>query len=334
MSKPSISIIVPIYNASNFVGEAINSVLHQSFSNYELILVDDGSTDNSLQICYEYCNKDDRILVLHKENGGQLSARMYGLSHASGEYCVFLDADDELEKKALEIIEKSFQYYQSDCLIYGYKRVSTNNQLIREVKESQVVVLTDKKDIYLKCLTSGMYNELCRKAIRREVIPMIDYSEYFHLRRFEDLLQTIDIVKSCKSIVFLTESFYIYRFNENSVTNASNHYDAYKIDFSVYERLNEFLLRENIYSNYDWKKQISSNISHFLGVIKTISLMQIYYKDQRALLAELHNGKFYRECLSGDYLLKAVGKKNIVFILYKLKLYWLSCFLSKKIGGK
>ena len=89
-----ISIIVPVYNVEPFISECINSILIQSYKNFELILVNDGSTDNSPTICEQYASKDKRIKVIHKANGGLSDARNWGLKFSSGEYVVFLDSDD------------------------------------------------------------------------------------------------------------------------------------------------------------------------------------------------------------------------------------------------
>lgn len=92
--KPWLSVIVPIYNAERFLPQCIESILNQSFTNYELLLVDDGSTDSSSQICTQYAIKDNRIRYLKKENGGSYQSRIYGAAHALGTYITFCDADD------------------------------------------------------------------------------------------------------------------------------------------------------------------------------------------------------------------------------------------------
>lgn len=99
-----ISIVVPIYNASGLVARCIDSVLAQTFTDWELVIVDDGSTDDSLQVCTAYAEKDNRISVYHKENGGQTSARRFGFEHSQGDYIYFVDADDFLPNEALKLL--------------------------------------------------------------------------------------------------------------------------------------------------------------------------------------------------------------------------------------
>lgn len=116
--KSLVSIIVPAYNAEKFIDKCIRSVLNQSYPNLELILVDDGSTDETGKICEEYASKDTRVRVIHKKNSGVSAARNMGLSSAIGEYVVFLDSDDWLDE---DIVELALKKYQKNCInIWGF----------------------------------------------------------------------------------------------------------------------------------------------------------------------------------------------------------------------
>ena len=111
MAKPNISIIVPVYNIEEYLPRCIESILNQTYNNLELILVDDGSKDKSGEICDAYAKKDNRVVVLHKENGGSSSARNAGIAIAKGEYLGFVDSDDYIEpdmyEKMVAVIEKT-----------------------------------------------------------------------------------------------------------------------------------------------------------------------------------------------------------------------------------
>ena len=130
MESIKFSVIVPVYKVEPYIRECIESVLHQTYQNYELILVDDGSPDNSGLICDEYKEKSDQIVVYHKPNAGSLHTRIYGIAHATGDYYVFLDSDDSLKENALQVIYQAITKYSCDCVIYEMDRLYNGNYII------------------------------------------------------------------------------------------------------------------------------------------------------------------------------------------------------------
>lgn len=122
MNSVKISVVIPVYNVEKYIKKAIESVINQTYKNLEIILVDDGSTDNSGLICDEYANIDERITVIHKENGGIVSARKTGINHANGDYAVNLDPDDWIEATAYEQVVKIIEERHPDIVAYGMKK--------------------------------------------------------------------------------------------------------------------------------------------------------------------------------------------------------------------
>lgn len=159
------SILVPVYNAEAFLAECIESALNQTYINFEVILVDDGSKDASGAICDRYAAQHDNIRVHHTENGGQVRARELAMQNAKGDFYIFLDADDKLRSNALETIAAAIDQYQCDCVIYGFVKMM-DGQTLFAIEEESEVVLTDKREIYLKCLNDVAYNAVWRKAAK------------------------------------------------------------------------------------------------------------------------------------------------------------------------
>lgn len=122
------SLIVPVYNVSKYLHQCLDSIINQTYSNIEIILVNDGSSDYSGRICDEYANKDKRIKTIHTENKGVSSARNLGLSIAKGNYIAFIDSDDWIEKDAIEKIEKQIKTYSYDLILYGVSRDTLHGQ--------------------------------------------------------------------------------------------------------------------------------------------------------------------------------------------------------------
>ena len=127
---PKISVIVPIYNAEKYLDKCISSLIHQTYSNLQILLINDGSTDSSLDIAQRYAQADSRIVILSQSNLGQAVARNLGLQHATGEYISFIDADDYIDADFYEFMLKHIGNY--DCLQIGYKRVALDGSVLLE----------------------------------------------------------------------------------------------------------------------------------------------------------------------------------------------------------
>src|SRR5690606_27364966 len=129
---PKVSVIIPVYNAEKYLRECLDSVLAQTFTDFEVLLINDGSTDASGKICDEYAEKDSRIKVFHKENGGVSSARNLGLDNAKGEWISFVDSDDTIEQETLATLANEVKDLDIDGVIFGYKKLINNKVSVYE----------------------------------------------------------------------------------------------------------------------------------------------------------------------------------------------------------
>lgn len=213
-----ISLILPVYNGEKFLRRAVESVLNQSYINFELILVNDGSTDATLSICQKFEQADSRIKVIDKANGGVSSARNVGISHASGMFSIHLDADDWIDSNMLEtMIEKIgdndvliTDFYYEDS--YGKSRHSV--QRPSSLQTSGLI-----KDIMLRKLHGSMCNKLIRHSIYNTY--KIRFPE--QLGYCEDQITIIRILNSTNKIVYHNEAFYHYYVNSESATGTLNY---------------------------------------------------------------------------------------------------------------
>lgn len=127
-----VSVIIPVYNAENYIASCIRNLLQQTYNNIEIILIDDGSTDNSLSICKKFSRDNRNIRVLHTENRGSGPARNYGIDIATGEYAYFMDADDSLDQNAISILVSNMSNKDVDLIVFGFREVNKNGKVIRE----------------------------------------------------------------------------------------------------------------------------------------------------------------------------------------------------------
>ena len=222
--NPLFSIIVPVYNVQSFLKICIDSILKQSCSDFELILIDDGSSDNSGNICDEYAKKDSRIKVVHKENGGSSSARNRGLSIAKGQWIVFIDSDDWVDDSLLQ----SYIPY-----IYDYDIIFQGMIVERsDFKDSSYQILEDHKFIGEQVSEGILYLErknmigwMCNKAFKRELIEnnRIRFQEDISIQ--EDHIFTLEYCMSISSLLCLSTAYYHYRILDNSLIRRYKPYD-------------------------------------------------------------------------------------------------------------
>lgn len=211
-----ISIIVPIYNIENKIKKCIDSILNQTYKNFELILVNDGSTDSSLEICNNYKRKDTRIKIINKKNQGVILARKSGLDVATGKYIIFIDGDDWVDKDLLKILYNEAEKQDCDIvacnpyLVYG-------NGLIKKIRQDFDEDITYEKEEIKKYVLSkfvgdtGFPVSVWAKIYKRNLFN--DYGEYFLKVKFfgEDLALNMEILPKCKKVRVINKALYYYR---------------------------------------------------------------------------------------------------------------------------
>lgn len=199
-----ISVIVPVYNAANYIAKCIQSVQNQTFSSWELILIDDGSQDNSLDIIRRFAIEDDRIKVIHQENSGAGMARNNGIENARGDYIVFLDSDDYISEKYLSLLSS----HNEDVVFIDVEAVDEGGNVVRREYLSQYKNMD--KDDFLRAQMTGKINwGGVRKVVKRKIIDAnnIRYSDH---KVGEEALFTYSSVFNSKTIGFIEKPVYFY----------------------------------------------------------------------------------------------------------------------------
>ena len=204
-----ISIIVPVYNIENYIGECVNSIIEQDYTNYELLLIDDGSKDSSGKICDELSNNNENIVVVHKKNGGLSDARNAGIERANGEYIMFVDGDDFLyDNKCLSKIAKCIDETSADVI--QYKMVYYYESKNKYVFNNDLIILNKGDDNYLKKLNeNGQISvSACDKIVRSSLLK--DNGILFEKDLLsEDVKWSYHLYLVTKSIQTLNEIMYI-----------------------------------------------------------------------------------------------------------------------------
>lgn len=304
------SVIIPVYNAERYLKECINSIIIQTYKNFELILVNDGSTDNSEEICQNYIKNDKRIKLINQKNSGVSSARNVGIKESTGALILFVDSDDSLEKDAIQTIVNNFD--NNDLLCYGYKEVYrdyyndvfSNNNL-------------NSKDLFLKSvyLTKEVGGYLWNKCFKADIIKKNKILFDTTLHYCEDLVFVTEYLKFCNKIHYLNKTLYMYRMRKSSVSY-------------------NFFCKKNITLLNSYKKLIDDNNDVEISNKLKYNYLISYYK-----LKKLIPKNFYinNDIIKNEKNILKNEKLNLneLFVFYLIKYFnWLYRFLRNKKNKK
>ncbi len=217
-----ISVIVPVYNGGRYLRNCIESILQQTHPHIQHILVDDGSTDGSGEICDELARRDSRITVIHQPNGGVSAARNAGLTRSTGDYLTFVDADDALVPHALETALNNLQSNNADMVTYGWKKIDAGKNRTDDVREEEAVledipsVIRDILGHYSAWGGGYPWNKLWRRDVFDGAVPKFDPALYY----FEDLEWVIRMLLRIRRVAVCPACLYHYYIRETSTTHA------------------------------------------------------------------------------------------------------------------
>lgn len=328
MNKPYFSVIVPVYNVRNYIDKCIDSILEQTYSNFELILVDDGSTDGSSEICDKRAIDDKRIIVIHKPNGGPTSARKAGAKTARGDHIVCVDGDDWAGKDFLKEANAIIAQYDPDCVQFGY---------YEERKGYYEPVIFGKSRCYNKeRITREIYPCLVYPNKGKRIPPTIFAKVYKKEMYLEHQLSVDDAVSmgedgaftalytaSCNSLYVSDKCVYYYRYNPNSLTKLKR-----PLSWENSKLIDELLRRKLAKFNYDFKPQISARLLHAVFVAGATQFYRAepFLKIRREI-KEKFSEPYIRKAL--DETLLSDKQSRLCYFVVKHKLILLLSLYSK-----
>ena len=315
-----ISVIVPVYNVEQYVGECIESILNQSFYDIELILINDGSKDNSGFICDEYAKKDNRIKVIHKKNEGVSIARNIGIKNASGKYIAFVDSDDLVDKEIYTTMLQAIEESGSDLVMCRYEKVysNRNNELaIEPLREG----LYDKEQIFNNLILDMIGNDTCRCLYKKDIIDKYKI-EFPVIKIAEDMLFHLYYLMSCKKVYVVNKALYYYRYNELSATNNYIN-NLWEILMNQLELVEDGLNKFNLLNSKS-KERLEINTFYFISWCFTNECNPRNLKKYREIIKEMkkiskHNK--FKKVFTWKNIMKASFKERCLFTCIKLKLY-------------
>lgn len=225
-----ISVIVPVYNVEKYLQRCIDSIINQTYKDIEIILVDDGSTDKSGEICDDYAKSDARIKVIHKSNRGVSSARNEGLYTAKGKYIMFCDSDDYVDKNWCKILFDTINNNPYSFITSNYQNVGNNLQV--QCEDKYINFETNYYQLFKDGVSPFVWNKIFDVNILKQYEILFNEE----LEHGEDIVFTLEYLKHCEKCIFIKEVLYSYVYNEQSLAR------KYTYD-SLYHVLNAFYWR-------------------------------------------------------------------------------------------
>lgn len=293
MEDLKVSCIIPVYNVAPYLVKCLDSVIGQTYENIEIILIDDGSTDNSYQICKQFADNDSRVRLIHQENGGLSCARNTGIAQATGDYVLFIDSDDWVDKKIVEKLIENAKIHNADVVACKYLKTKKNDSLILN-KRNKIKVFSSRDYVYSMTKPMGAFCFAWGRLIKRELIPINAFPVG---KVFEDVMTMPKIVYKANKVVQTDAKYYYYRYRRTGISHGKFSYKSFH-EMDGYISVVEFADSVN-------DLRIARN-----GIL--FFLTKYYYYKLRVVLNGM-NMKWYKDTytsIAHDYALRLLHLKG------------------------
>ncbi|MCK1993419.1 glycosyltransferase [Peribacillus muralis] len=302
-----VSVIVPIFNAEKHLDKCIRSILNQTFKDLELILVNDGSTDNSLRICYKYKKKDERVVVIDKENEGSILTRRNGLNTAISKYIMFVDADDWIDKRTIELLYNETINNNLDIVVCNINKFLGNVISFKKENDTKYFIgnsIFEENEIKRELVTAYFHGHpfpasLCAKLYKRSLL--INCGKYLEKIKFlgDDLFYNLEILLNAQRIKMINEPLYHYR-----VGGFTNKFMPYLFDDMIngYEIFKEVINEHYLVTK---QKQYNGISIMLLNTFKTC-LYNLFIGN----FNEFEIKELITDYVSNESILEAIGNKG------------------------
>ena len=348
MKETKLYILIPVYNVEQYLDACLGSILSQNYSEYEVILVNDGSKDRSGEICERYAAENPHIHVIHKENGGQISARMAAISFVrencqyKDTYCIFVDSDDELKAGALATINQKIAASGCDMLIYGYEKFDSDGVFYTTLEEKAgEKFINNMGDLIREAVIEHTYNSLCRKAVRTEMLFFESGDHIKSIQMGEDLLQSLEIYRQNPRTLIVSDLLYRYRMNSGSITHTFN-LKRFTDELSSRYHTVKKIIDLNIWNDNDFNKYFHKSLYVVQWDVIHILLESPSRRDALRNLRQIYEHPFIQAyCLEkisdkSSIWLRKFSKRHFrtLWILHQISMIKNAMKEKRKIGRK
>lgn len=328
-----VTVIVPIYNVEEYLEDCIKSIINQTYKNIEIILIDDGSTDESLDICKRYANNDKRIIIIEQENFGVSCARNKGIEIAKGDYITFVDSDDWIEKGFIETLYNEAKEKEADVTMCGYNRVIGQSKEKIYIKGEKQCF--DANDYSIKVLNPQTGFGFCHmKLIKRQCIDKVRFNETLTVG--EDALFNMQIAKNIDKAILLEKRLYNYRINEKSVVKKFDHNYVQKY-LKFIQEIQSYLFQGKNETNEIKANYYNCVAYHVLLIAVNYCYHPVNTGNRRKMLKEVCKIKEFKEGIKNSNYKNLTLTRKITLFTIKHRLYLLTgaiCKIRQKQNNK
>lgn len=311
-SQELVSIIVPVYNTERYLEKCLNSILNQTYKNIEIIVIDDGSTDNSYKILEEFQNKDKRIVLLQQKNSGQGVARNKGIEVSKGKYIFFVDSDDRVTENMVEEMTLEIEKTNSDFSSFLIAFEDSKSQKIYKKKFDNRILKNE--EIYQNALEiKDIFPISVNKIYRKNFL--VENKIYFpEVRKNEDMLFIHKLAFYSKKCSFINKFFY-YAWRREGSTSRNVTEENIKASLKLLEEEKNFLLEKKCFENYE----LSYKVFYIKGLFN-ILLQSLFFKSEKIkeIKSIIENSDFNKYLLNFEVIKKLPIKHKVAIFLYKM----------------
>lgn len=318
---PAVSIIIPVYNVEKYLHKCIDSILGQTFNDYEIILIDDGSTDKSLQICEEYKVKNSKICYYHQENCGPGKARNLGIDKAVGDYILFVDSDDYLADNMVEQLYSNIKKSKADMATCGVYNVF-KQKCIAQYDKKEKFLCSSEEAFGLLLIGEKIPGSPCNKLIRKDILKKVRFPEGI---LYEDVAFHTELMQVVKMVYVDTTPLYYYVHRENSITTKK--FDAKAMMF-IYAYADTLKIVNKKYKNILPEARFKLFWAHF-AILDRILQEKSYWKIPEYKLIKVYLKRNAIRIITNPYFHKS-RKIGAFVLLINVKLYRMMIMINDK----
>ena len=328
------SVIVPVYNVEKYLPECLNSMRGQTFRDFELILLDDGSTDKSGTLCDQFALQNKNTIVIHKKNEGLVLTRRRGIKEANGEYIVFCDSDDYISEIMLEELNRIINEKHPDMVMYGFNIVDDDHNVLEECfhtfYDGKEFNEKNREELLIKFCTTVWLNSMDTKATRRELFDRYaDYTKYKEIKMGEDQMQVIPLIRNSRSFYYCERPLCYYRHNLGGISKNL-----------TTEFINDYLIISNMVLAFLKEEQVKqTTIEAYFNRYLT-DVYKYLLKYNREGMSRKEYKKKYEQVIQHNVYLEAEGhrkcwsmKNRCLSNIINPKVFFIAYILSRSLLG-